>query len=169
LKVPPGTNDLTPDVSLNYNSLGARDFTTAAGIGWQINRDYIERDVNFTPSNTSDDKFKLHFQGGVSDLVFVPSENRYHTKIESSLHIQRLPGGQNEKGDYWQVTTTDGTKYRFGYQSQSELLCNGQNHVSTWNVDQVEDTLAIKSSTLMPRAAAARISRKLPITPSKHG
>jgi hypothetical protein len=36
--------------------------------------------------------------------------------------------------------TPDGTKYHFGYQSQSELMCNGQNHVINWNLDQVEDT-----------------------------
>jgi virulence plasmid B protein len=138
--VPKGTDDLTPAVSLSYNSLGARDFNTYAGIGWQLSRDYIERDVNFTPTNTGDDKFKLHFKGSVYDLVFVPTENRFHTKIESFLHIQRLSGGQNQLGDYWQIITPDGTKYRFGFQSQSELLCNGQNHVSNWNLDQVEDT-----------------------------
>jgi YD repeat-containing protein len=140
LNVPKGTNDLTPAVSLNYNSLGARDFNTYAGMGWQLDRNYIERDVNYTPGNTGDDKFKLHFNGSVSDLVFVPTENKFHTKTESYLHIQRLPGGQNQFGDYWQVTTPDGTKYRFGYQHQSELMCNGQNHVLHWNLDQVEDT-----------------------------
>jgi hypothetical protein len=95
--------------------------------------------VNFTPTNTGDDKFKLHFQGSVVDLVFVPAENRFHTKTESFLNIQRLAGGQNQTGDYWQVITPNGTRYRFGYQSQSELMCNGQNHVAHWNLDQVED------------------------------
>src|SRR5918992_1483402 len=63
ITVPKGTNDLTPDVSLTYNSLGSRDFATVVGTGWQLPMDYIERDVNFTPNNTSDDKFKLHFKG----------------------------------------------------------------------------------------------------------
>jgi hypothetical protein len=103
LKVPKGTNDLTPEVSLNYNSLGARDFNSYAGMGWQVNRNYIERDINFTPITSHDDTFKLHFNDGVYDLVFVPTENRFHTKIESYLHIQRLPGGQTQLGDYWQV------------------------------------------------------------------
>ena len=45
INVPKGTNNLTPVVSLNYNSLGARDFNTYAGMGWQLTRDYIERET----------------------------------------------------------------------------------------------------------------------------
>lgn len=139
IKVPKGTNDLTPAVSLTYNSLGARDLSISAGIGWQLNRDYIERDVNFTPANTGDDKFKLHFQGGVYDLVFVPTENRYHTKIESSLKIEKVAGAGNETGEYWQVTMPDGTTYRFGHTANSELLCSGHSYVRQWNVDEITD------------------------------
>ena len=141
INVPKGTDDLTPEVSLEYNSAGAKDFRRYIGSGWQLNQDYVERDVNFTPHNLNDDKFKLHFKGGVYDLIFVSSENRYHTKTESFLNIQKLSGGQNQLSAYWQVITQDGTKYRFGYQDQSELLCNGQGfYMSTWSLDQVEDT-----------------------------
>src|SRR6266567_8355784 len=42
IKVPKGTNDLTPDVTLSYNSMGARDYTQRVGSGWQVNQDYIE-------------------------------------------------------------------------------------------------------------------------------
>lgn len=140
IKIPDGTNDLTPDVSLSYNSAGARDLNMRNGIGWQLTQDYVERDVNFTPDSTGDDKYKLHFRGGVYDLIYVASENRYHTKTESFLNIQKLTGGQNDQADYWQVITQDGTKYRFGYQSQSELVCNGRSYISLWNLDQATDT-----------------------------
>jgi hypothetical protein len=34
------------------------------GAGWQLSQDFIERDVNFTPTNIGDDKFRLRFKGG---------------------------------------------------------------------------------------------------------
>lgn len=140
IKVPKGTDDLTPNVALSYNSSGVRDFNQRTGIGWQLNQDFIERDVNYTPGSTSDDKFKLHFKGGVYDLVYVASDGRYHTKIESNLNIQKLTtSGTNDYGEYWQVITTDGTKYRFGQASNSELACNGRSYAASWNLDQVTD------------------------------
>ena len=140
--VPKGTNNLTPKISLDYSSVGVRDTSSNAGIGWQLNKEYIERDVNYTPSgDNSDDIFRLHFQGGVHELVYVSSEGWYHTKIESGLHIKKFTtGGSNETGEYWIVTTKDGTKFRFGYASQSENMCWGRGFVNTWNLDQVEDT-----------------------------
>src|SRR2546421_5896191 len=55
IKVPKGTNDLTPDVSLSYNNQGYHDPSMYTGAGWQLNRDYVQRDINYTPSDTSDD------------------------------------------------------------------------------------------------------------------
>jgi len=141
IKIPKGTNDLTPDVSLSYNSGAARDIVQRFGSGWQLNQDYIERDVNFTPSVTSDDKFVLHFKGAVYELVYVSAEGRYHTKVESNLFITKIgSGGTNSMGEYWIVRTEDGTRYRFGYHSDSELVCDGHDWVRLWNVDEVEDT-----------------------------
>lgn len=140
LKVPQGTNGLTPEVSFSYNSAGVRDLKTYLGMGWQLNLDYVERDINYTVNNTSDDKFKLHFKGGVYDLVYNSSTSRYHTKVESNLHIQKLTGGSNTYSDYWQVISPNGTKYRFGHASQSELVCNERTYVASWNVDRVTDT-----------------------------
>lgn len=140
LNVPKGTNDLTPDLTFHYNSAGSRDHSTSVGLGWQLSRDYVERDTNYTPSNTNDDKFRLHFKGGVYDLVYVSSEIRYHTKTESYLNIQKLTGGTNDKSEYWQVITPDGTKYRFGYEYHSELICNERDFIRFWNLDLVEDT-----------------------------
>ncbi|HZE86742.1 MAG TPA: PA14 domain-containing protein [Methylomirabilota bacterium] len=140
IKVPKGTDDLTPNIGLSYNSAGARDFYQRVGTGWQLTQNYVERDVNFTPGDTNDDKFKLHFKGNVYDLVYVSGDSRYHTKIESSLNITKLAtSGTNDYSEYWQVITPDGTKYRFGYAFQSELVCNGRSYVASWNLDQVTD------------------------------
>src|SRR2546422_4706220 len=82
IKVPKGTDNLTPDVSLSYDNQSSHNLPMHAGIGWEVNRDYIQRDVNFTPSDTSDDKFKLHFKGTTYDLVYNSSDSLFHTKIE---------------------------------------------------------------------------------------
>lgn len=141
INVPKGTNDLTPEVSLSYNNHGVHDTTMQNGLGWQLERDYIQRDVNYTPWLITDDKYRLHFQGSTYDLVYNPTDSLFHTKQESFLKIQQfLTGGQNTTGMYWQVTTTDGTVYRLGFVSNSELLCGGQTYDGYWNVDQVTDT-----------------------------
>jgi YD repeat-containing protein len=141
ISVPKGTNDLTPEVFLSYSSAGVRDLAQSSGAGWQVSRNYIERDVNNTPTNTNDDKYKLHFKGQTHDLVFVSGDSRYHTKIQSNLHIQKLnTGAQNEKTEYWQVIEKDGTKYRFGFSQNSELVCDGRSYVFRWNLDEVADT-----------------------------
>src|SRR6266581_9526798 len=56
IKVPKGTDDLTPNLSMSYSSAGSKDVVQRVGAGWQLNQDYIERDANFTLSDTSDDK-----------------------------------------------------------------------------------------------------------------
>src|SRR5712691_11576634 len=50
VKVPKGTDNLTPDVTLSYDNQGAHGLQMHAGIGWEVNREYIQRDVNYTPS-----------------------------------------------------------------------------------------------------------------------
>src|SRR6266700_4833588 len=47
IKLPKGTDNLTPDISLSYDNQGAYSLPMHAGIGWEVNRDYIQRDVNF--------------------------------------------------------------------------------------------------------------------------
>src|SRR5581483_2185733 len=89
IKVPQGTNDLTPDVSLAYESSATHGLISKFGVGWELSQDYIQRDVNNTPSDTSDDKYKLHFGGQMYDLVYNSTDSLFHTKIESHLKIQQ--------------------------------------------------------------------------------
>lgn len=139
LNLPKGTNGLTPEVKLSYNSLGIKDATYLTGIGWQLEQDYIERDVNFTPNSTSDDKYKLVFQGLSYELIEA-SGGRYHTKTESNLHITKYTsGGQNGQGAYWEIITPNGTKYSMGYGSNAELICSTQSYVTRWNLNLVTD------------------------------
>src|SRR3989338_7358289 len=102
LKVPPGTNGLTPQLSLHYSSLSAKQ-NSILGSGWQLSQNYIERDVNLTPDNTNDDKYLLYLNGSGHELVYNSTTGRYHTKVESYLWIKKLTGGSNSFNEYWLI------------------------------------------------------------------
>lgn len=139
--VPPGTNDLTPTVALSYNSHAAGGRAGWVGLGWDLTQSYIQRDVNHTPNNLNDDEFNLILNGQNHKLIYVESEDRYHTKTESYLYVEKKSGStENEKNEYWLVKTKNGVKYRFGYRSDSETICSMRDYVWRWNLDLVEDT-----------------------------
>ncbi|MDV0446472.1 hypothetical protein MsAg5_03110 [Methanosarcinaceae archaeon Ag5] len=141
IQVPKGIAGFEPKVEIVYNSQGAGRTYGWLGDGWQLNDNYIQRDVNFTPLNTSDDKFKLTFDGQSYDLIYNATEGRYHTEIESFFFIQKEIGASNQKGDYWILKTKDGTTYRFGYTMDSELMnsVTGRDYAVRWSLDQIED------------------------------
>jgi RHS repeat-associated protein len=141
IEVPSGTNGLGPSISITYNSQTIEQRPGILGAGWGMSQNYIYRDVNGTLADTPDDGFKLILGGTTYDLVFAPSDGFFHTKIESFIRIQNLTGASNSYGSHWLVTLKDGTKYRFGFNQDSELTSNtGRNYVLKWNLDQVEDT-----------------------------
>lgn len=142
LDVPPGTNNLTPSLSLDYHSSAAQYQSYNAfrsgnlfGIGWSIDFPYIYRDTNNTPSNTSDDKYKIDWQGASYDLVDQGS-GLYKTNIETFTNITHVTTGN----DYWTVQSKDGTTYRFGYNADSEVACSNRSFTLEWVLDNVKDT-----------------------------
>lgn len=140
LAIPPGTNDLSPGLALFYVSQKTTSPSTLLGTGWQLSESYVQRNVNSTPSDTSDDSFTLVLEGTQHELVDVPEESRYHTKIESFLHIRKENTSDNEKGEYWVVKTTDGTSYRLGYNLDAETPSDHGDFAWRWYLDLVNDT-----------------------------
>ena len=143
--VPPGTNGLAPKISLSYNSHSAKGKAGWVGAGWDIPQSYIQRHIQYTRKDTTDDTFELYLDGAKHDLVFSPSEpGRYHTKVESWLKVEQKSDGANEGGHYWVVTAKDGTEYRFGHTPNSEHLLEASNmtmtrYVSRWSLDRIKD------------------------------
>ncbi|MBI2175776.1 VCBS repeat-containing protein [Candidatus Woesearchaeota archaeon] len=140
IDVPPGRNGLQPSLGISYNSHSTSQRPGIVGTAWALNQNYIWRDVDYSFADTSDDKFMLVLNGQSYELVYVPSEGRYHTKIESFLYITKVSGGSNDKGDYWVVKSKDGTTYRFGHNKDSELVSNLHNYVVRWSLDLVTNT-----------------------------
>ncbi len=139
IEAPPGVNGLEPGISVSYN----HHQTALKGIlgnAWSLSQSYIYRDTNGTLSNIGDDVFKLHFNGIDMKLIYISSENSYHTETETYLKIEKKTGAANTKGEYWTLKTTDGTIYRFGYNGNSEFVSNQESFVSMWSLDLITDT-----------------------------
>ena len=132
LKLPPGTSGLASIVSIDYNNQQAKGSPGLLGAGWVLTENYIQRNVNYTFSDTSDDEYILQLNGQSYRLVS-SGGGRYHTKIESHLYI-------NKTGDHWLVISKDGTRFRFGGTSDSSMDSNLENFVWRWSLDQIEDT-----------------------------
>ena len=140
IRVPKGTNGLEPSIKLSYNSQATAQRPSVLGAGWSMSQNYIQRDVNSTVNSFSDDKYVVLLDGVPYELVYNPSEGRWYTEVDYHFKIQNLSGSPNSKNTYWLVTKKDGTKYRFGYNNDSELLSDTGAFVTKWSLDQVEDT-----------------------------
>ncbi|MDP2753936.1 MAG: SpvB/TcaC N-terminal domain-containing protein [Nitrospirota bacterium] len=146
IDVPPGTNGLTPDLSISYNSHSAKGKAGWVGAGWEIPLSYIQRNIQYTRKTTSDDTFDLYLGGAKHDLVKTGA-GIYHTKVEAYLKIEHKddPTPPNDGGTYWVVTTKDGTEYRFGYSTVSENMVNTSDpsmtpYVWRWSLDRIKDS-----------------------------
>ncbi|HEV8662729.1 MAG TPA: hypothetical protein VGT06_06295, partial [Candidatus Methylomirabilis sp.] len=129
--LPPGTAGTAPRLALRYNSstvdeLGPRDQGQGTGRGWTLDvGGFVLRDTKLTTS-PNDDTFKAVFGGVSYDLVLVDSgQNLYHTKDETFWRLQ-----YDAQGDYWTLTTKDGTRHRFGFNPDSKAIALGQDLVT---------------------------------------
>ena len=137
--VSPGANGLQPSLSISYNHQ-RDDKSSIVGTGWFLSENYIQRDINYTRTNKSDDEFLLILNGESHKLRYNSSDLRYHTEVESYLFIKNFTGGNNTYGPYWFVKKKDGTTYRFGYNNDSEQLSNQENYTTRWYLDLINDT-----------------------------
>src|ERR1035441_4418642 len=68
---------------------------------WSINQNYVYRDVNSTPNDTSDDRFLLVFQNNVYELLYSSQDNQWHTEVDYHYRIQNLTTTANNDSLYW--------------------------------------------------------------------
>jgi len=139
LELPPGTNNLQPRIALSYNHQLTTNPTGIVGSAWSLSENYILRDIEYSFSDDSDDTFILMLNGESHKLVYDSSDNRFHTKVESYLNITNVSGGNNDNDVYWIITNKEGLQYRFGYNSDSELVSNIQDYTVRWSLDKTTD------------------------------
>lgn len=156
MRVPPTAAGPSPDLALSY-SAGSLDGRVAStnnqtswiGDGWDMSPGYVERTYvpcaqdmaggNNATRKTGDlcwstDNATLVLGGSASALVKDAATGAWRMKSDDGSRIERLTGGWNgdNDGEYWKVTTTDGTQYVFGRGRRSATDTTALN--SAWTV-----------------------------------
>ncbi len=149
IEVPPGTNGLTPKLSISYNNQNAKGKAGWAGAGWEIPLTYIQRNIQYNRKNNPSltaHTFELYFESAKNNLV-TSDGTSFHTQVETYYNVQKKTGAPNQQtGEYWTVTVKDGTQYRFGYNPDSIAMVNVSTDTSftkypwRWSLDQIKDT-----------------------------
>lgn len=133
--VPPSLGGTAPDVSLNYSSHGADGKTSATntqsgwvGESWSTLADaYIERSYescnNDGQSGDYDlcypkENLTLSMTGHAGQMVRDDASGTWKLQIDDGTKVEQLTnvpfGNGTNAGEYFRVTTTDGTQYIFG-------------------------------------------------------
>ncbi|MEV0734004.1 RHS repeat-associated core domain-containing protein [Polymorphospora sp. NPDC050346] len=139
MRVPPSLGGPAPALALTYSSQSVDGRQAAsnnqpswAGEGFEadpggfIERRYVNcgQDMEGSANNstkTSDlcwetDNATLSLGGHSGELLYNATEERWHLRSDDGSRIERKTGASNgdNNGEYWVVTTTDGTQYWFG-------------------------------------------------------
>ncbi|WP_460708005.1 polymorphic toxin-type HINT domain-containing protein [Myceligenerans halotolerans] len=148
-----------PQLSLSYSSAASdgrvastNNQAGAVGEGWSLTESYIERKFapcaddqdavdGQTPNNVSHstgdmcigvDNATMVLDGQAVDLVKT-SGGTWRPKKADGTKVERKTGASNgdHEGEYWLVTTSDGTKYTFG---RGERTSDGLKTGSSWTM-----------------------------------
>ncbi|MCX5557430.1 RHS repeat-associated core domain-containing protein [Streptomyces sp. NBC_00038] len=132
LRTPPAAAGPTPGLSISYDS-GSVDGRTAStnnqgsqlGEGFDLTSSYVERKYGSCDDDGQTDKFDLCWKydnaslvlnGKATELVKDDTTGEWHLKNDDASTVEHLTGAGNgdDDGEYWKVTTGDGTQYVFG-------------------------------------------------------
>ena len=178
LRVPPSPGGLDPKLALSYASSSVDGRTSATnnqaswvGDGWDLSVGFIERSYipcadDTTPVKVGDmcwrsDNAVASYGGGGGQLIRDDKTGVWRNKTDDGSRIERLTGAGNgdNDGEYWRITTVDGTQYLFGDRPDSKSTwtapvfgndagepCHGNTFDASqctqawrWNLDKVID------------------------------
>jgi RHS repeat-associated protein len=147
ITVPPALGGQAPDVSLDYDSQSIDSETSGTntqaswiGDGWDYQPGFIEQSYQTcsqaqTPITNSGDECWAGSNAtlslnGQSNVLVEDSSGGWHLQDDDGTKVQLLTGASNGvwNGEYWLVTTPDGTKYYFG---QNHLPGGGGSDTAT--------------------------------------
>ncbi len=144
LRTPPVPGDLAPDLTITYSSSDVDGRTTSAnnqpswvGEGFELATGFIERRYaacaddmpgGNNSGKTGDlcwktDNATISFGGRAGELVKDTADadgdgnkTEWRLRFDDGTRVEKLTGGFNtdNDGEYWKLTTTDGTQYFFG-------------------------------------------------------
>ncbi|MEU6291741.1 polymorphic toxin-type HINT domain-containing protein [Streptomyces sp. NPDC046988] len=130
--MPPAAAGPVPPLSLSYDSgsvdgrtATTNNQTTSVGEGFTLTESYITRTYGSCDDDGHDDVFdqcwkydnaSLVLNGKPTRLVKDNTSGTWHLEDDDASTVTRSTGADNDddNGEYWIVTTGDGTKYVFG-------------------------------------------------------
>jgi RHS repeat-associated protein len=156
ITVPPVPGDLTPDVSLGYDSQLVDGITSATnpeaswvGDGWDFAPGFIEEDYPTCaaylmsdegatagtpdtpdlcePTELDQDYMTLSLDGTDTTMVYDNSTAKWTAEADEGFEI-------TQDGSYWVVTETDGTSYYFGMNQLPGYASGDAQTNSAWTV-----------------------------------
>jgi RHS repeat-associated protein len=132
LRVPLAAGGTQPDLSISYDSSAVDGRTsttnnqgTQIGEGFDLTSSYIERKYGSCDDDGQDEKYDLCWKydnasivlnGSASELVKDDASGTWRLKNDDASTVTHSTGADNgdDNGEYWTVTTGNGTKYTFG-------------------------------------------------------
>jgi RHS repeat-associated protein len=162
ITVPPADSSLAPKVSLNYNSQSVDGLTSATnnqpswvGDGWTyspggVTRSYATCSTLGSPVPATGDLcwdgqvVQVSFDGQSDNIVNDPSTpTGWALSNDNGAVVQYKTGTVNGTydGDYWEITTEDGTQYYFG-----------MNHLPGWTTGNPTTNSAWTAPVYAPTA-----------------
>ncbi|MFE0802204.1 RHS repeat-associated core domain-containing protein [Streptomyces sp. NPDC058812] len=132
LRTPPAAAGPQPELEISYDSgsVDGRTATTnnqgtALGEGFDITSSYIERQYGSCDEDGQDEKYDLCWKyenasivlnGQSTELVKDDTSGEWRLKNDDASKVVRHTGADNgdDNGEYWTLTTGDGTVYTFG-------------------------------------------------------
>ncbi|MFG2815234.1 polymorphic toxin-type HINT domain-containing protein [Streptomyces sp. NPDC048410] len=148
--MPPAAAGPTAPLSLSYDSgsIDGRTATsnnqgTSVGEGFALTESYVERTYGSCDDDGHDETYdlcwkydnaRLVLNGKSTRLVKDDSSGQWRLEGDDASKVTRGTGADNgdDNGEYWTVTTGDGTKYVFGLDKLEGA--NTQRTNSTWTV-----------------------------------
>ncbi|WJK35492.1 RHS repeat-associated core domain-containing protein [Solwaraspora sp. WMMA2065] len=163
MRNPPGLNGPTPEMKLNYSAQSVDGRHAASnnqpswvGEGFEfVPGDFIERryrscgqDMDGPDNNNATKTGDLCWEtqnatmslgGAGGELIHNATDGYWHLRRDDGTRAERIVGGANygngdNDGEYWKVTTTDGTQYFFGRHKLAGWTTDKPVTNSTWTV-----------------------------------
>ena len=135
--LPPGRNDLTPQLSLSYRS-DRKQPETLIGYGWELSIPYIQRHNTHGVDQMYDRRDFFSSMHG--EVVYIDSTN----SGEENYLPRILPNDFSEyvyNNQIWKYRTKEGITYQFGTSSTSKMDDpNNNSRIYRWYLSSISDT-----------------------------